>query len=50
MSHVDESVTKEVNSMIELGKKIVRNASGADCGFEGNEIAEVTSWVTRLGQ
>lgn len=50
MNQIDENVTSEINSLLDLGTKIVRNASSSDSGFEGDQIAEVTSWVTRIGQ
>jgi hypothetical protein len=50
MSQLDENIKKEINSLIELGAKIIRSASNSDSGFEGDQISEVMSWVTRLGQ
>lgn len=43
-------INNETNSLIELGATILRKASGARSSFEGNDLAEVSSWVTRLGQ
>ncbi|MCL1476189.1 MAG: hypothetical protein MH219_00740 [Marinobacter sp.] len=50
MNQIDENVNKEINSLIQLGTIIIQKASIADSGFEGEQIAEVTSWVTRLGE
>ncbi|MCC5901619.1 MAG: hypothetical protein JJT87_06805 [Halomonas sp.] len=43
-------VKNEINSLIDTGETILQKASRADSSFEGSELAEVSSWVTRLGQ
>lgn len=43
-------INNEIKSLIDLGSTILRKASGAHSSFEGNDLAEVSSWVTRLGQ
>lgn len=43
-------IKNEINSLIDIGTAIVQKASKAGSRFEGNDIAEVSAWVTRLGQ
>lgn len=43
-------IKNEINSLIDIGTAIVQKASKANSRFEGNDIAEVSAWVTRLGQ
>ena len=50
MTQIDESVSKEINSLIEIGETIIQKASRSDSGFQGNDVAIVSSWVTRIGQ
>ncbi|WP_045465483.1 hypothetical protein [Vibrio hyugaensis] len=47
---VSNVVQKEIDSLVSLGSKIVEKASVARSRFEGEDLAEVSSWVTRLGQ
>lgn len=47
---VDTVLKKEIESLVKLGAAIVQKASISDSGIEGNDLAEVSSWVTRLGQ
>jgi hypothetical protein len=50
MSHIDNAIKKEINSIIDLGTKIVQQASVAGGTVEGENLAMISSWVTRLGQ
>ena len=50
MNRIEKITQTEINSFVDIGTKIVNRAMSADSGFEGSELAEVTSWVTRLGQ
>lgn len=50
MTHTDKVIKKEIDLLVSLGDKIVQQASSADSGFEGNDLVNVSSWVTRLGQ
>lgn len=50
MAHIDNIIKKEIDSLVDLGNKIVQQASRSDSGFEGNDLVNVSSWVTRLGQ
>lgn len=43
-------VQKEVDSLVLLGSQIVDRASVSGRNFSGDELVEVSSWVTRLGQ
>ncbi len=47
---IDTVVKKEIESLVGLGSTIVQKASRSDSGIEGSDLAEVSSWVTRLGQ
>ncbi|WCE28789.1 hypothetical protein [Vibrio sp. SCSIO 43137] len=48
--NISKIVKNEVNSIVSLGEAIVKQASTARSGLEGSDLAEVTSWVTRVGQ
>jgi flagellar biosynthesis chaperone FliJ len=50
MTHIDNVIKKEIDSLVGLGEKIVQQASRAGGGLEGNDLVNVSSWVTRLGQ
>ncbi|MCF2855912.1 hypothetical protein L1286_00385 [Pseudoalteromonas sp. SMS1] len=47
---LSKTVQNEIYSLVEVGGKILQKASRADNNFEGDDLAEVSSWVTRLGQ
>ncbi|WP_417442620.1 hypothetical protein [Idiomarina abyssalis] len=47
---LSNTVKKEINALIEIGDTILQKASRADSSFESSDLAEVSSWVTRLGQ
>lgn len=50
MSLLEQSLNNEISDLVNIGSSIVNKASRADRGLAGNELAEVSSWVTRLGQ
>jgi len=50
MPKIDESIQNEIAALIDIGNKIVAKAISASSAIKGNDLAEVTSWVTRLGQ
>ena len=50
MSTIENIKKTEISRRGSIGEKIINNASRADRGIEGNALAEVSSWVTRLGQ
>lgn len=50
MNKLDSRVEKEVTSLIEIGGRILRKIQTLSNSMSGGELAEVTSWVTRLGQ
>ena len=50
MMTISKAVKQEVNSIIEVGQAILQKAAREDSSFKGDDIANVTSWVTRLGQ
>jgi len=47
---VNDTINKEVQSLADIGSAIIQKASRARDSFEGDDLAEVSSWVTRLGQ
>lgn len=47
---VSKVVQNEIDSLVSLGSKIVDKAAVSGSRFEGADLAEVSSWVTRLGQ
>jgi hypothetical protein len=47
---LSKTVKNEINSLIDIGDTILQKASRADSCFEGNDLAGVSSWITRLGQ
>lgn len=50
MSKLDSRVEKEVESLIEVGSRILRKVQTLSQSMKGEDLAEVTSWVARLGQ
>jgi len=50
MNQVNAITKKEIENLVQLGDKIVSRAISLNSSMKGNELAEVTSWVTRLGQ
>lgn len=48
--NIDKTIQKEIDSLIDLGESILNKASNASSTFAGNDLAEVSSWATRLGQ
>ena len=49
MKKIDDRIMAEVDDLVELGIRIHRSASVSSSGIGGDELAEVTTWVTRLG-
>lgn len=50
MSTTTDNIKAEIDSIVEIGMAIVLKASVASSALGGNDLAEVSSWVTRLGQ
>jgi hypothetical protein len=50
MKKIDKRFSTEVDELVELGTRFNRRASEASRRIGGDELAEVTTWVTRLGQ
>ncbi len=48
--NLNDIVRKEIESLVTLGSSIVQKAANSRSSFEGSDIAEVSSWITRLGQ
>jgi len=47
---IDEAVKNEIDDIVDKGKLIVMKATSANSSIDGNELAEISAWVTRLGQ
>ena len=50
MQKIDSRVTSEINSLVEVGRRLHRSASLSPRAIGGDELAEITTWVTRVGQ
>ena len=50
MKPPEEQLRAETQRLIEQGAGIVRRAQSLPHAIEGEELADVSSWVTRLGQ
>ena len=47
---VSKVIENEINSLIVAGGRIIDKASTASREIKGNDLAEISSWVTRIGQ
>ena len=47
---LDAKIKNEIDELVLLGKRIFQRAQSLDNWMEGDELAAVSSWVTRLGQ
>lgn len=50
MRKLDSRITSEIDSLVEVGTRLNSRASVSSNGIEGEELVEVATWVTRLGQ
>lgn len=50
MRKIEETIKNEINNLVDTGNNILNRAISLHGEMEGKELAEVTSWVTRLGQ
>jgi len=50
MAKLDPRITAEVDDLVESGTRLNLIASTASRSIGGDELAEVATWVTRLGQ
>jgi hypothetical protein len=52
MNKFDKRIESEVASLVETGTRLVKKAQSLadNTSMTGNDLAEVTKWVTRLGQ
>jgi len=50
MPHLDPRISTEIDDLVASGKRLADLASNSDRGLQGDQIAEVSMWVTRLGQ
>ena len=49
-SVAEDKLAIEIKGLVEKGTALLRQAPGFDSQIEGEELAEVAAWVTRLGQ
>lgn len=49
MPKLDSRITSEIDSLVEAGKRLDQSASTSPNNIEGDELAEIATWVTRLG-
>lgn len=50
MSTTDDKLIIEVNDLVETGLRMLQRAQLLSSGMDGEELADATAWVTRLGQ
>jgi hypothetical protein len=50
MGKLDTRIENEVQSLVKDGARHLRNAQSLSESMAGDDLVEVTSWVTRLGQ
>lgn len=50
MNKVDDLINKEIDDLLETGEKILAVALRSSSSLKGQELANVSSWVTRLGR
>lgn len=50
MNKLDDRIKTEVETLVQKGQAMLRKAQGLSRAMEGDELADVASWVTRLGQ
>ncbi len=50
MPSINKVIEVEINDLCIIGEKIVNSATHSDRRIEGQELAELSAWVTRLGQ
>lgn len=50
MRKLDSRITAEIDSLVEAGTRLNRSVSNSPNGITEDELAEVATWVTRLGQ
>jgi hypothetical protein len=50
MKKMEEILKREIDNLVETGNRILSSAISLRSEMKGQELAEVTSWVTRLGQ
>ena len=50
MPKLDARITTEVDSLVDIGTRLNGSVSTSSSSIGGEELAEVATWVTRLGQ
>ena len=50
MSGLDEKINTEVKALVEIGMSILSKVQKLDSSLPANEVVDVSSWITRLGQ
>lgn len=47
---MEEKIKNEIDELVKIGERIIASALSLRSSMAGNELAEATAWVTRLGQ
>lgn len=50
MKKIEDRIKDEVSSLVQTGQGMLRKAQSLSSSMAGDDLAEVASWVTRLGQ
>lgn len=50
MNNIEKTIKTEIDSLISIGNQIINKAINDGSGAKGGDLAEITAWVTRLGQ
>jgi len=49
MSNLPEAIDTEINDLVSIGIEVMRKARHAQSSIEGPELAQISMWVTRIG-
>lgn len=50
MENIDETIKNEIDDIVEAGRETVKIAMSLSSEMKGDKLADVSAWVTRLGQ
>ncbi|NPD90716.1 MAG: hypothetical protein HGN29_18550 [Asgard group archaeon] len=49
MSNLPEAIDTEINDLVSISIEVMRKAKSAHSSIEGQELAQISMWVTRIG-
>jgi len=49
MSNLPEAIDTEINDLVSISIEVMRKAKSAQSSIEGQELAQISMWVTRIG-